>query len=136
MLLCEGAVSVQTLSRASQIDIAENLIDLIPALRDDPPEFVVQCFNFVDMPQIRLGAVDPRTLHAQFENRATSPNVVAKYTEMVKQGVRFDPVIVAGKRFIDGGHRVAAYIAAGKPRIPVVDIAALLAYDWEDALNG
>jgi hypothetical protein len=136
MRLVEATTPVHSLSRASQIDIAENLIDLIPALRDDSPDEVVGFFDFVDMPPVRLGTANPRALYAQFANRGTSEKVVAQYTQMLQHGVRFDPVIVSGKEFIDGGHRVAAYIAANKARIPVVDIAALLAYDWDDALNG
>jgi len=48
------------------------------------------------------------------------PELVKKYTEMVKSGVNFAPIMTEDGYILDGGHRLQAYKAAGKETIPAL----------------
>ena len=124
------------LPRETQYDIAHRLIELVPALSNEEPEYVVGYLDFVDMPPINIVTVNPKNLYKQFSNRAISDTAASKYADMVRSGVQFDPVIVNGKQFLDGGHRVVAHILAGEDTIRAVDIGPLISYDWKDAIDG
>ena len=117
-------------------DIADNLISMIPALVGETADYVVGYLDFVDMPDVEIVTVDPRVLRKQFAGRGTSPVAVERYAKMIRSGTKFDPVLVAGNKFIDGGHRVDAHIQAGKNAMRAVDIEPLLHYDWQDAVHG
>ena len=86
--------------------------------------------NTVNLPKINKRMENTIFLFKQFKNRATSKTAVEKYKKMLSKGIEFDPVIVSGKKFLDGGHRVTAYMEMNKKLIPVIDIKNILKYDW------
>jgi hypothetical protein len=86
----------------------------------DPPMFLVH-----DMPISRI-----RGYH-----RNPSAGVVDKYRKMLESGSESPPILVDGNKFIDGGHRFAAYVAAGRKSIPVVDVGRLFKL-WPEWAEG
>lgn len=124
-------VPVTKLPRETQYDIAGHLMETIPILSDDRLEYVISYFDVVDMPLVDIIEIDPRILYSQFDTNRISKLAVDRYADMIRQGTNFDPVLVSGNRFIDGGHRVAAHIVANAKMIKAVDIEPLLNYDWE-----
>lgn len=81
---------------------------------------------------IELRKENPIFLFKQFgKNRKFSRVAVEKYKEQIKNGIEFDPVIVNGDKFLDGGHRVVAYMELGKKEIPVADIKEIMNYNWK-----
>jgi hypothetical protein len=86
----------------------------------DPPMFLVH-----DMPISRI-----RGYH-----RNPSQSVVDKYRKMLESGSKSPPILVDGNKFIDGGHRFAAYVAAGRKSIPVVDVGRLFKL-WPEWAEG
>lgn len=130
-----SGISPTDLPKETQYDIAANLIDMVPELSGENEEHVAGYLDFVDMPDVQIVDVNPESLYKQFTNRRVSDTAASKYANMIRSGVQFDPVLVAGNRFIDGGHRVKAYMLAGKNSMRAVDISPLLSYDWRDALS-
>lgn len=94
---------------------------------DSIKEFVFDTPNLT----VELRKENPKKLYNQFNNRYTSPIAVKVYVEMIENGIEFDPVLVVGDEFLDGGHRVEAYVKANKKEIPVVDIENIWNYDWK-----
>ena len=58
--------------------------------------------------------------------RNPSKNVLDKYVKMLEDGSEAPPILVDGNKFIDGGHRFAAYKKAGRKTIPTVDVGRIL----------
>jgi len=96
-------------------DARDNLIGLA-----NPPMFLVR-----DMPLDRIIGY----------NRKPSEVAVRKYVKMLEAGSEAPPILVDGNRFLDGGHRFAAYRMAGRETIPTVDIGRLLRM-WKDWVEG
>ena len=67
--------------------------------------------------------------------RNPSSSVVKKYVKMLDAGREAPPILVDGRKFIDGGHRFAAYVQAGRKTIPVVDVGRLLKL-WPEWTQG
>ena len=130
-----SGISPTDLPKDTQYDIAASLIEMVPELSGENEEHVAGYLDFVDMPNVQIVDVNPESLYKQFTNRRVSDTAASKYANMIRSGVQFDPVLVAGNRFIDGGHRVKAYMLAGKNSMRAVDISPLLSYDWRDALG-
>lgn len=87
---------------------------------DKPPMFLVR-----DMPVRSIIGY----------NRNPSILVVDKYVKMLKSGSEAPPILVDGNRFIDGGHRFAAYVKAGRKTIPAVDVGRLFKL-WPEWMEG
>jgi hypothetical protein len=133
-------VPVDSLDSRTRADIAEHLAYDVPALKKrnyTGEEAYSEIFGLVQQPVVMVGYMNPAVLRKQFgPSRGTSELAVQKYRQMLRDGVEFDPVFVANGRFIDGGHRVEAYLQEGRSQIPVVDIGPLLNMDWEKWLAG
>jgi hypothetical protein len=96
-------------------DVRDNLTGLV-----NPPVFLV-----LDMPLDRITGY----------NRKPSEVAVKKYVKMLEEGSEAPPILVDGNRFLDGGHRFAAYRAAGRKTIPTVDIGRLFMM-WNEWVKG
>lgn len=137
MTEAERSVSFEELPRAVQNDIAEILQEKIPALSDMHPDAVRDALSDSLPPStVILSHMKPVDLRGKFKDRTTSNTAVKALQSKVEAGLELDPVVVAGDKFIDGGHRVQAYVNAKRDSIPVVDIARLLKRDWKRWLNG
>ena len=68
-------------------------------------------------------------------NRNPSALVVDKYVKMLESGYEAPPILVDGNRFVDGGHRFAAYVKAGRKTIPAVDVGRLFKL-WPEWMEG
>jgi ribulose 1,5-bisphosphate synthetase/thiazole synthase len=133
-------VNFEQLKSEVQEDIVEELKAKFKGFSDtthfwnnsDIIEFVKDTMG---LPKLIIKDVNPQDLLKQFKNRATSKIVVEKYKKMIKSGVEFDPVIVSGNVFLDGGHRVKAYAELNKKTIPAIDIMPILKYNWKKELD-
>ena len=67
--------------------------------------------------------------------RIPSKSVVKQYVRMLKQGREAPPILVDGRKFVDGGHRFAAYVEAGRKTIPVIDVGRLFKL-WPEWVEG
>lgn len=130
-------VAVDDLPAEVQYDIIWNLIDLVPRLREmDEATVRDNLFGLVKPPPpVRLGWLSPMALRGQLQHGTSRLNVM-KLREKLQQGIELDPILVDRERFVDGHHRVEAYIAEGRDEIPVVDIHSLIAMDWDAWLAG
>ena len=140
-LRADQEVDIETLSPASIQEIADQIETHFPDVVEEGwsstaiAEFLKQ--GVVGIAKVKLGETDPNYLKDQFDSfRKVSKTAVKKYTKMVKDGTHFDPVVLKNGDFLDGGHRVEAYIAAGSDSIPTMDIGAILKEDWFDILVG
>lgn len=133
-------VGVDSLPKDTKDDIAFNLADEVKELKSrgmDGRDVYHEVFGLGQEPMVTVGYADPAVLRKQFQpNRKTSEVAVGNYRKMLRNGVEFDPVIVSHGKFLDGGHRVEAYLQEGRDRIPVVDIGSLMDMDWEKWLSG
>jgi hypothetical protein len=68
-------------------------------------------------------------------NRQPSKLAVDKYVKMLESGSEAPPILVDGNRFVDGGHRFAAYVKAGRKTIPAVDVGRLFKL-WPEWIVG
>ena len=135
--LAHKLVSIDDLSPDVRYDIACILQGNVPLLHNMSPEAILdELVNLVDSPMLEIREMDPKALRKQFGSRSTSNIAVLKYKAILDKGIEMDPVLVARDKFIDGGHRVEAYIMAGRETIPVVDIDRLLGLDWDRWLAG
>lgn len=62
-------------------------------------------------------------------NRNNSDVAVQHYVKMLSAS-EAPPILVDGLEFIDGGHRLGAYIVANRLTVPAADIGHLLRLDW------
>jgi hypothetical protein len=132
-------VSVEDLPEGTQSELPWVLKDEVPALqRFDGDDIAASLFDPANpVPDVELGQADPVELQKQFDPlRQTSPEKVARYAGMLRENpsLEFDPVFLRHGKFLDGGHRVAAYIKAGRSQIPTVDIGPLVDVDWDDRM--
>jgi hypothetical protein len=124
------------LNERSRWDLIDQIKDHSQELQSlDHDELYRLLFDIKNSLHIEIGHRDPTRLRLQFGARSTDDSIVNKYTKMVLDGVVFDPVFVCDDEFIDGGHRVQAYINANKALIPVINLSALQKIDWQDWLN-
>jgi hypothetical protein len=98
--------------------------DIIDFVKDTP-----------DLPELKIKKVSPEAMFKQFKNRTISKKVIDKYKKMIQSGTEFDPIIVSGIKFLDGGHRVQAYYELGKKSMPAIDIKPLLDYNWGEEIK-
>jgi predicted RNA-binding Zn-ribbon protein involved in translation (DUF1610 family) len=136
-------VDINDLPETVQEDIIENLLDEVPRLGSEDADTVRDnLIGLVESVPVLVGNADPKILHKKFymsrlgPNRGVSRLAVDKLKAKLDHGIELDPVLVAGDRWIDGGHRVVAYVEAGRKTIPVVDIKGLLDLDWDAWLEG
>lgn len=131
-------VAFEALPREVQDDIAANLVERVPALADKTSEELRDSLaDSVPTTYVTLSTRKPTALRVKFSNtRSTDRVAVQKLQAKLEPGVELDPVLIADDRFIDGGHRVQAYVNAKRETIPVVDIAPLLRRDWTRWLDG
>jgi hypothetical protein len=113
-------------------DIAANLKEKVPFLRDDSTieesDVLANLDGLVDEPVLKVSQMPISQIEGF--NRKPSKVAVKKFRGMLEQ-TEAPPIIVSGNKFIDGGHRLKAYIDSGRTHIPVVDIEPLLSLDWE-----
>jgi 2'-5' RNA ligase/GNAT superfamily N-acetyltransferase len=91
----------------------------------DEGDIQANFFGIVDEPTITVYDAPVEKLYKTF-NRKPSEVAVAKYVEMLKSGMNFDPIFVNNGKFYDGGHRLEAYHQAGRKTIPVAEIGPYL----------
>lgn len=119
-------VSFDDLPDEVKADICGNLADRHPyflANGLDAEDARRNLEGLVKPPQVILCAVNTEQLAEEVSENRTSSSVVNKYAAMLRADphFEFDPVLIASGRFYDGGHRVAAYAAAGRKTIPAVE---------------
>lgn len=133
-------VGVDVLSESAREDLVNVLMDEVKyigkeGLRVD--DIYPNVFGLVKEPPIKLGFADPKSLRKGFgKQRKTSKLAVDKLYNKIISGIELDPVWISKNKFIDGGHRVEAYIKAEKDKMPVADINSLLTMDWEKWMEG
>lgn len=138
--LFESVKTFEDLSVEVMEDIAEELKVKYPAFTDttkfwndsDITSFIKETDG---LPALKIKQVSPKELRKQFKNRTTSKSVVEKYKKMIQGGVDFDPVIVSGNKFMDGGHRVQAYFELNIPTMSAIDIKPILDFDWDKEIQ-
>lgn len=128
-------VPFEKLKQATKQDIVEELQSIYndflnrQYFRNDEEkiEFIE---DTIDLPKLEIKKVKPELLYKQFKNRKTSDLIVDTYKQMILKGIEFDPVIISGNKFLDGGHRVRAYYELDKDYIPAIDIKPILEFEW------
>jgi hypothetical protein len=130
------------LPKEVQMDIAANLSEKHPFFienRYDENDTLAVLAGLADPPEVTVGMADVETL-AQSMQRSNSQTAVSRYTSMLSRSTfEFDPILVVNGRFYDGGHRLEAYVAAGRKMIPVVEIGPFVTASsetWEQWFNG
>lgn len=134
-------VDVDVLSPTAKSDLINVLMDEVKFLKSDPSwwfdDVWQELFDLIDPPKIKVGYADPVSLKKKFgKNRGTSDLAVQVLYDKIMKGTEMDPVFIAKDKFVDGGHRVEAYIKAGKKKMPVADIHSLLKMDWKKWTEG
>ena len=121
-------------------DIASWIVEHHPYFEHEhSAEFVhANLFGLTNPPLVRIGMMPVASLSGR---EAISNSVVERYAAMLRSNPTFDfdPVLVEHGRFLDGGHRVAAYRLAGRQMIPVVEIGHMTGASteaWEDWMDG
>ena len=66
---------------------------------------------------------------------------VDRYAKILRNypSFEFPPILVSGGKFLDGGHRLAAYELAGRAMIPVVEVGNITnatQETWERWIEG
>jgi hypothetical protein len=130
-------IDIDKLPTDTKSDIVDNLAETIPDLKNiSRQEIWDNLFGLVEEVPVYIGLADPLDIIRKFgKERKVSKKTVAKYIDMLKHGIEFDPILISRNKFIDGGHRVAAY-AKMKKKIPVVDIYNIVSMDWKKWLSG
>lgn len=135
-------VSFDDLPKEVQMDIVSNLADQHPFFiehRYDAHDVLGVLAGLVDPPMVTVGMADVADLARTME-RSNSASAVSRYTGMLaRPGFEFDPILVSGGRFYDGGHRLEAYMAAGRKTIPVVEVGPFMtapAETWQAWVDG
>jgi hypothetical protein len=117
-------VRIDDLPEPVKFDIVCWLAERHPAFEDDRSLGFVKdnLLRLADPPLVAVGLLEVAILHEGFA-RAVSEKAVQRYEEMLRlETFEFDPILVAGGRFLDGGHRLEAYARAGRRTIPVVEV--------------
>lgn len=122
------------LPRAVQDDIAGELCDRFPALYRLGADEVRNMLQDA-VPDVHLNVTE-KPIASIVGRGAVFAIAVTKLRDKLRHGIDLDPILVAGNRFVDGGHRLAAYKAEGRRTIPVVDVSKLLRTDWARYING
>lgn len=116
--------AIDELSDVARVDLFETIDDFVFKGTSTMPAKDLGKFIKGDVTEFK---VDPKKLQSMFSNeRSTSENVVKKYTEAMKHGDVFPPILVANGRFLDGGHRVKAAINAGVKKISAIDVTNIV----------
>lgn len=131
---------IDALPRETIQDIVAVIAERVPAAREftlgaGRPEYLIaEMTDLIDPLVVRLRDMPLDRIKGY--NRQNSELAVRKYVAMLAAGSKAPPILLDGSKFIDGGHRFAAYRAAGKRTIPAVDIGPLLRMDWQGWLDG
>ena len=117
--------------------------DLPAVTRDDIAAEIEERFNvyrpvddlkgLVNPPIFLVRDVQIRSITGY--NRQPSKLAVDKYVKMLESGSEAPPILVDGNKFVDGGHRFAAYVKAGRKTIPAVDVGRLFKL-WPEWIAG
>ncbi|MGY3582303.1 hypothetical protein ACVIGB_000772 [Bradyrhizobium sp. USDA 4341] len=138
-----GLVDIDALPSETKEDIGHILAERHPffvgqgldysAVRDN-------LFGLAEAPKVRviMAKIGPRY---RGMDRGNSSAAVDKYAAMLRADpeFEFDPILVSGGDFLDGGHRLEAYARAARAQIPAVEIGHLMAaskQDWEAWFDG
>lgn len=132
--------SFENLQSEVQEDIVEELKQKYSGFKDttkfwNDSDIIDFIKDTSGVPELKIKKVSPEAMFKQFKNRATSKKVVEKYKKMIQSGTEFDPIIISGTKFLDGGHRVQAYYELGKKDMPAIDIKPLLNYNWGEEIK-
>jgi len=130
-------VPITELNERSRWDLIAQMKDFSEILYEIE-DALLYClfFEFSNSLKVGIGKRDPKMLQTQFDgNRTTCSEIVHKYKKMLSEGTEFDPVFVCADNFVDGGHRVVAYILAERDEIPTINLAPLYNIDWQDWLD-
>ncbi len=132
-------VEYQSLSIQSQADIAAVLIDHSEYLSTEwwvDVDLREVLADWVEPIKVRICERPTRHLLKSVASRGFSEVAVKKLQKRLTIVDDLDPVILDGRNFLDGRHRVEAYARASRKTIPTVDIGTLLRTDWEKWING
>lgn len=117
------------LPKATQTDVCCWIAERHPAFAEDADWTLVRdnLVGLVDPPMVWVGSMDVGNLHRTME-RCPSERAVDRYVGMLRRSAtfEFDPILVSGGRFLDGGHRMEAYQRARRSLIPVVEVGHLV----------
>ena len=115
-------------------DIVDNLTETHPALRGYDRYDVRDLIDENDTVLVGVAEVDAVHRQSQRTHRTSERAVAGLREKLLSHGPSFelDPVIVRGRKFIDGGHRTEAYFMADREWIPVLDISPLWEQPWAE----
>jgi hypothetical protein len=126
-------IDFSDLSRDTKNDIKNIISDYHPIFKKieyfSHPDHIIEFINDTPGISVEHMTVNPIRYSSQIKN--VSDRVVDMYAAEIESGKEFDPILISGDKFIDGNHRLAAYINAGKTRIPAIDISNILDFNWE-----
>ena len=126
-------VGFDSLPAETKNDILHNLIELVPDLRGYD-SYDVKDLLYGHDDELLRGMAKTKEVSRAARNRGTSDRAVEKLRDILQgrsSKFNLDPVIVAGNKFVDGGHRTEAYAQEGREWIPVVDITPLFDLPWK-----
>lgn len=132
-------VEYQCLRITVQEDIAANLIDgsdYLTAERWTETALRELLADLVEPVKVTISESPLGPILKQVATLGLSDLAVKRLQERLAIVGDLDPVMMDGDRFIDGRHRVKAYVRAGRTTIPTVDIGPLLRTDWDKWMNG
>jgi len=121
-------VPIDDLPKATRDDIAIWIHENHPYFADswDWTEVRDNLFGLTEKPMVWVGKMPVDALYKTMK-RSNSARAVSRYRDMLRSPrFEFDPILVADGRFLDGGHRLEAYKAAGRQYIPVVEVGHIV----------
>ena len=131
-------IPIESLSKDVQDDIVYLLSDEgLDVSREDPQTVRDNLIGLKPSTPVVLKDVDPVLMKKQFgKYREISRSNVHHLKSLIESGVKLDPIITSNGRFLDGGHRVIAFIELKIKKIPAVDIGHLVEMNWKKWLAG
>lgn len=136
-------IDINELPADVQNDICENLLEVVPYLRDggfDVDDVRDNLLNLAEEVPVLTYMAPTHEFETQAGQRLVS-EVAIKNLDKVRQGLlvngkELDPVLISKDRFIDGGHRFELWRRKGLEQFPVCDIHNLISMDWEAWMEG
>lgn len=128
-------VALDDLPEETREDIVMWLLEELPIVSKngwDAYDLRANLFDLVDPPKVPLFKVNPNAVLAH-PDRGVSTSVVQKYAAMPGDP---PPIVLDGKKLLEGGHRLMAARLNRRPWIMAVDIAFLIRMDWKRWMAG
>ncbi len=129
-------VSIDDIPKSTQSDIFYELEDRFGVI--DADQIKSMMLDLVNPPMVVLWTPNPSKMKSQFQKtRKVSRAGVKPLLALLERGAELDPILTADGKFLEGGHRVTAYVEAGRDSIPAIDIGHFLRMnlmDWHDGI--